>query len=184
MSRQSAARGAGFTLVELLVALALSTCLLAAGWTWMWATRAALTRRLVACEQDTSMAFARRSLRRDVRSAVAVISTAAARSGAHTLVLACTTADGHAGSDVTDYVWDDSRGVLWRRAPGSHVADGVEVFEVRYYDARGAELVPDMRGDLAASAAAAVRRVGVRLVVRAGSVVCEREWQMCLGGGW
>ena len=56
--------------------------------------------------------------------------------------------------------WDPRRGVVWRKAAGSYLAEGVTSFAVRYFARDGGEIVP-VNGVLGLDARRSVRRVTV-----------------------
>jgi prepilin-type N-terminal cleavage/methylation domain-containing protein len=160
----------GFSLVEVLVALAIGAWLLAGAWAWVWAATKASAAAADAVEAHTSLAFARRVLLADVRCAAGL--SPAAPSGATSLALDVPARRQEDG--IVKIVWDASRGILWRLTPGCHLAEAVEEFAVRYVDAGGAPI--PCAGTLDTSQAAAVRGLTIDLRVRVGSAMARGHW--------
>jgi type II secretory pathway component PulJ len=125
----------GVTLTELLVAVSVSTVVLGAAWPWLWA--AASTARGVdgRTQAATAAAFAVRSLATDVELASALSQPPSGRSPAESICLT----HSHPGeaAETVLVVWDPARRVLWRKAPGTYLADHVEAFSVEYFGADG-----------------------------------------------
>lgn len=171
MSRRSQT---GFSLVEILVALAIGAWLLAGAWAWVWAATKASAAASDAVEAHTSLAFARRVLLADLRAAAGL--SPAAPSGTGSLTLAVSRRRQEDG--IVTIVWDSARGVLWRVAPGCHLADSVEAFAVSYTDAAGARIPCD--GTLDAAQAPTVRGLIIDLRVRVGNAVARGHWSVRL----
>ena len=167
------ARCRGFSLVELLVAASLACALLAASWGWVWTTASA-ARRTDACAQaGTAQAFAARMLRADLARCVGLATPDLGVCGPTRLTLAMR--DPISGVDeVVTIAWDPGRGVVWRKAAGSYLAEGVKSFVVRYFARDGGEVVP-VDGVLGLEARSRVRRVAVEWTSAAGHMLVDED---------
>ncbi len=165
--------GRGLTLVELLVAAALASGLLADAWGWVWTTAAAARRTDAGAQTVTAQAFAARMLRADLAACVGLCPPALGVCGPSRLALLCR--DPLTGGDkVTVVAWDPTRGVVWRNASGSYLAERVTAFRVRYFAADGTELSP-VDGVLGREARVAARRVVVTWTTSAGETRVEED---------
>ena len=118
--------GAGFTLVEVLVAAAVTGVVLAASYGWLWSV-AALARRTDDRVQATTLADAAvRGIEGDVHASVGVAPPPAGRDAALSLALV----HHHPGMAPESLliVWDAARRVVWRNASGTYIADHVGSF--------------------------------------------------------
>ena len=81
--------------------------------------------------------------------------------------------------ETVTIVWDASRRVVWRKAPGTYLADRVDAFSVCYFHADGTRLLADdfVAGDWAAS----VARVSVSLRTRDGDGTAAATLDAVLG---
>jgi len=128
------ARGAcGVTLAELLVAVSVSTVVLGAAWPWLWAAGGTARRVDGRTQAATTAAFAARSLVTDVELSTALLQPPAGRSPADCVCLL----HRHPGEapETVLVAWDSARRVLWRKAPGTYLADHVESFSLEYFGA-------------------------------------------------
>ncbi|MFA4964187.1 MAG: prepilin-type N-terminal cleavage/methylation domain-containing protein [Thermoleophilia bacterium] len=131
----------GVTLVELLVALTVATITLAGAWSWLWtaaeASRAAHARGQAA----TVAAAAVRAVGADLQLATALLPPPGGVPAQRSLRLL----HRHRGEadETVQIVWDPARGVLWRNAPGTYLADHVADFRVEYLDALGRALTAE-----------------------------------------
>jgi len=171
-------RAAGLSLVELAVAVALASVVLAAGWSWFWSLHHASHRAAAGAELGTSLAYAQRMLSRDLRAATALGGGADSGCTQSAITLVVPADDGSAVPVL--YSWDRQRAVVWRKAPGSYLADGVTAFSVRYFDAGGEELAPPAADGLPVEAVRAVRRVRFTLQMGVGEVSRGCEWDVAL----
>lgn len=156
---------AGLTLVELLVATCVVTAVLGAAWPWLWNTGQAARAAAARAQAGTSAAFALRCIRDDLGVATRVLVPADGRTPDAALYVR----HEHAGAspETVSVVWDPARKVVWRKAPGTYLADHVETFSVRYFRADGSRL---LSGDFALGDwAASVARVSVTLSTRVGA---------------
>jgi prepilin-type N-terminal cleavage/methylation domain-containing protein len=163
---------AGFSLVEVLIALAIGGWLLGGAWAWLWSATRASAAAADAVEAQTSLAYARRVLLADLRAAEDL--SPVAPSGVTAITLRVSSRRHEDG--IVRIVWDASRGVLWRVAPGCHLADSVEAFAVSYVDASGALI--ECEGDLDTVEAAAVRGVIIDLRIEVGGAVARGRWPL------
>ncbi len=160
---------AGFALVELLVAAAVAGVVLAAAYGWLWDVAALAARQDARAQATTIAAGCARAVAADVRGCVALAAPPAGRSPDRTLALVRHRPDA-APEDVL-IVWDEARGVVWRNASGTYLADHVAAFAPAYILADG-RLVPGAA--MAAGDWAAVRGVRVDLCTAVGSAVVRR----------
>jgi Prokaryotic N-terminal methylation motif len=155
LSRLRAHSGLG--LVELMVALAITATLLAAGWCWLLNVQRCALHGATAAQACTSGAFARRLMACELRRSTG-LSTAGAGCGRHALTFVVPAKE-VSQSGVVSYVWDESRRVLWRKAPGSYLQERVSDFSVELWDQDGRPLDPEADGVFTDSALVAAARV-------------------------
>jgi prepilin-type N-terminal cleavage/methylation domain-containing protein len=177
--RRAGHRRAGFSLVELLVATAIAGVVLAGGWAWCWSASSTCAAGAERLDAGSSLAFAQRLSTTELRQCLALSGSAGAGCSATAISFVAPVASG-VGSELITYVWDPGRHVLWRKAPGSHVAEGVDSFSIVYLDDRD-QVLPLAAG--AQLPAAELRRV--RMVELSATVSCGREtvaasWSVCL----
>lgn len=167
-------RTAGLTLIELLVAMSLTAVVLGAAWPCLWNASAAAGRVDARSQAETAAASALRRLAADLRVSTAVQAPPEGLDTQRALSLRqC--AVGVPREDVL-VVWDEGRRVLWRKASGSYLADGVERFALTYWNANGEATVP-----IDPEQWSAVRRVRVELVVCFGQERAERTMEFLVG---
>lgn len=130
--------GCGVTMMELLVAVSVSTIVLGAAWPWLWVAGGTARRVDGRTQAETAAAFAARSLVADVELATALLRPPGGRSPAECICLL----HRHPGEapETMLVVWDPARRVLWRKASGSYLADHVESFSLEYFGADGRAL--------------------------------------------
>jgi prepilin-type N-terminal cleavage/methylation domain-containing protein len=128
----------GFSLVEVLVATAITAVALAGAWPWLWNAAAASREAGSRAQVTTAEAFALRVIGDDLAQAVSLMLPPAGRSPRTTLVLSHRH-PGEAPETIT-VVWDPVRHVLWRKTSSTYLADQVVLFDVRYFAATGEEL--------------------------------------------
>jgi prepilin-type N-terminal cleavage/methylation domain-containing protein len=176
--RECRSREAGFSLVELLLAMVLSAGLLAGAWGWTWTIARASADGDDAQELRSAAAFAERTLSADVHGMCALVTETAPGCTRSSLVLRVREDD-----DVRDVpvVYDSVRGLLWRLTSSCHLVDGISTCRFAYLDERGAEL--DCANGLSPAQAAQVRRITLHLVLRRGRAVVETTWTAALEGG-
>ena len=155
---------AGLGLVELMVALAITGILLAAGWCWLVDVQGAVLRGAAAADVYTSGAFAHRLMASELRRSTG-LSSAGAGCGRHALTFTVPAKD-MLQQDVVSYVWDESRRVLWRKAPGSYLQESVSDFSVQLWDTEGRPLDPAAGGVFADADLAAAARVRLSVTTR------------------
>ena len=168
----------GFTLVELLVAMALVAIVLSAAYGWVWSVGALATRTADRAQACTIAAVVARTIAEDVRDSVAVTAPAVGRDPD-----ACLTLEhDHVGGAPEDVVtaWDPARSVVWKNASGTYVADHVCDFRVSYVLADG-RIVDG--GTVRTSDWGNVRVVDVAFAVEVGSASVGREVRVCVGSG-
>ena len=154
MSREAAERGvvatqasrarmrsrAGVTLVELLVAACITSVALAGAWGWLWNAGGVANGAAGRAQAATAAAFAVRSVADELGLATALVRPPAGMSPDRAVCVE----HRHDGAAVETVLlaWDPLRRVLWRKAPGSYLADHVERFAVDYFGADGRRLGP------------------------------------------
>ncbi len=149
----------GFSLVELLIAASLTTLLLGAAWAWVWTAAAEARETDARAQGATSHGFAARRLRADLERCVGLGLPEQGVCGPAGVALVCR--DPLTGADeVVTVGWDARRDVLWRKAAGSYLAEGVTACVFRYFARDGGEIVP-VNGVLGLAARLAVARVRV-----------------------
>jgi prepilin-type N-terminal cleavage/methylation domain-containing protein len=176
LGRTSAGRGAGFSLIELLVAAAVAGVVLAAAFGWLWNVAAVAARADDRAQAATIAAACVRGIAFEVRQAVSVAPPPPGRDPARALALLHDHPDS-ASEDVL-VVWDQSRRVVWRNASGTYLADHVTAMRVAYVLADG-RTVPG--AGMGPAEWAAVRGVRVDLAVVVGSAEAERAAVISLG---
>ena len=170
---------AGFSLIELLVAVTLAGVVSCAGWAWCWSTTGACARSRDRLEASSSLAFVRRLTTAELHAAACLVNTPSCSCTAHSLVCAVPASDGRS-LQLVSYAWDEHRGVVWRKASGSHLVEGATRFDVVYADDAcvPAQCGPD--GRLTASGLISVRRVEFALTVAVGGQTVTERWQVGL----
>lgn len=168
----------GFSLLELLVALVLAAGLLGASWTWAWNLCSTCRRSDAIMDARSRIAAARRLLDRDVSTARLAPSVAPGCSS-ECLTLAIT----HVGEqpEIVTYRWDPTRRVLWRKAPGSHVADDAAAFGVTYLGDYGEPVACAADGSLTPADADCVRTLVVTLTVGTARASVAGTWSSSVG---
>jgi len=172
-------RAAGFSLVELLVAVCVTTVVLCGGWSWCWTVTKSCAAGSDRLDAASSLAFVRRLSTNELDGADALVATSSAVCSATAIAFDARSGAGPALELVT-YVYDPDRHVLWRKDPGSHLAEGVDDFSVTYFDAGGHALPLGSGGELAAADLPLVRRVQLTAVVRVSRQTASASWQVCL----
>jgi hypothetical protein len=168
---------AGVTLIELVVTLALSTIVLVAAWSWCWRVCAVQRHERARAEALSTLAFARRTIDREMRGAWGLSTDGVvpcdSASFALTLPVGSTTR-------TIGYAYDRRRGVLWRGAAASYVAEGVTAFAVEYRDGEGRPVLPPAGGVLDARSAGRVVALHVRCSVDCAGVSVTDDWCVAL----
>jgi hypothetical protein len=174
-------RSAGFGLVELLIAAGIAAVVLIAGWGWCWTATRSCARGADKCDARSTVAFVERLTTAELRSAVCLVQAPGVACTQDGIAFAVPSGDGLT-VDIVTYVWDRGRGVLWRKAPGSHLAEGVAAFSITYYAAGDRRLPLQADGTLAPVDARVVRRVAMITEVTCGGASARASWQACLRG--
>jgi type II secretory pathway component PulJ len=128
------------TLVEILVAVSVSTVVLGAAWPWLWAAGGAARRVDGRAQAATAAAFAARSLATDLEMSIALLRPPAGRTPADSLCVLHRHPD--AAAETVLVVWDPVRRVLWRKTSSTYLADHVVSFSLEYFRADGQVLGP------------------------------------------
>lgn len=174
-----ARRRAGFSLIELLVATAVAGVVLASGWAWCWSVSRSCAVGSERLDAASSIAFVRRLSTTELGQCMALVTTSDVRCSATTVAFEVPSGDG-ATTELVTYVWDAGRRVLWRKASGSHLAEGVDDFSIAYFDAQGRRLPIAGGAYLPATDLVLVRRVELTAVIRCAAQTASASWQVCL----
>ena len=170
---------AGYSLVELLVALAVAGVVLTAGWAWCWSISGVSAVACARLDAASSVAFTRRLTSAELSECLGLVpSSPYYGSGATSIAFAVPASDGHV--ELVTYVYDPARRVLWRKSPSAHLAEGVDAFSITYRDAHAHTLACDAGGGLPAVALPLVRRVDLSVTVRCGDQTAFASWQVPL----
>jgi hypothetical protein len=168
---------AGVSLVELLVATVIATVTLCSAWAWLWNAGDAGSATVDRTRAATAAAFAARCISDDLEASFALKDPPPAYGPGRALELTHLHPDSVPESVLI--VWDPTRHVLWRKAPGTYLADRVTRFVVKYYDEGGRVLSP---ADLESPAwPSRVARVAVEVVVAVGSESVQAVGDVTLG---
>ncbi len=167
----------GFSLIELLVATAITAVILTGGWAWCWSLSGWCATSNERLDAASSLAFVRRLTSAELGECRALLADQTVRCSANGIAFAVPSDD---GPEAVSYCYDAARRVLWRKASSSHLAEGVEGFSITYFDARGRALAPPTGGALPDSDLPLVRRVALRVLVRCASQTRQATWQVCL----
>jgi len=170
---------AGLSLIEVLIAATLTCLVLAASFGWLSSVVSASDHAADHVEVSSSLAFARRLTTSELRQASALVAVPTAPCGRHTISFALPSVANDGTYDLITYTWDAGRNILWRKASGSYVAQGVTHFEVHYFSSDGRELAP-LVDVLPLSAYASVRAVSFVCTVRYGQSVQSAVWRVVL----
>jgi len=167
---------AGFSLVELLVASVIAGIVLSASLGWVWSVAALARADDDRAQAATLAAAASRAVIADVHAAVGVRQPPAGRDPSLSLNLV----HDHpaTAAEAVLIVWDPARGVLWRNASGTYLADHVSHFAVCYV-LDGARRVDGV--SMGGSDWAAVRVVQVQVTTVVGSATESRSLEIALG---
>jgi prepilin-type N-terminal cleavage/methylation domain-containing protein len=163
-------RQAGFSLMELLVGAAIAGTVLAAAFGWLWNVGALAARADDRIQVATIAATCSRAVALEVRAAVDVVPPPVGRDPARSFALV----HDHPGAAQEDVlvVWDPARGVVWRNASGTYLADHVTQFSIAYGLLDGREVDGE---DMGSSDWAIVRCLRVGLETSVGAAVVERS---------
>jgi prepilin-type N-terminal cleavage/methylation domain-containing protein len=176
--RRARRRGAGFSLIELLVATSVAAVVLTGGWAWCWTVSRSCAAGSERLDAGSSIAFARRLSTSELDQCAGLVTTPDARCSATSIAFIVPSGDG--ATELVTYVWDAGRRVLWRKASGSHLAEGVDDFSITYFDDQGRTLPIAPGAEPPMADLALVRRVELRLVVRCAAQTASASWQVCL----
>jgi len=171
-------RVAGFSLVELLVAVAVAGVVLAAGWAWCWSMSGSSAAACARLDAASSVAFTRRLTTAELGECLGLVAASSGRCSATSIAFVVPASDGD--TELVTYVFDPARRVLWRKSPSAHLAEGVDAFAVVYRDADSQVLPCDASGGLPAAALPLVRRVDLTVTVRCGVQTALASWQVPL----
>lgn len=165
-----------FTLVELLVGAAVAATLLSAAFGWLWNVAALAERTDDRAQAATLVAAASRVVAADVHACLRVGQPPSGRDPSRSLALV----HDHAGlaAEVVLIVWDPGRGVVWRNASGTYLADHITRFSVAYVTGGGSLI---QGAGMSSSDWAAVRSVRVDLAATVGSATVRRCIEASVG---
>jgi Tfp pilus assembly protein PilW len=170
---------AGLTLIELLVAICLASMILMGAWPWCWTMVRECHEKTQREQVASSLAFAGRLFTSEVRRASGLGDEEGRGCGASSLALKV--ADVATGrTELVAYRYDPARAVLWRKAPGSYVAEGLSSCRLSYSRADGSEVLLSPDGTVAAGDLDSVRAITLDVAVELDNEVCERSWTVAL----
>ncbi len=169
-------RTRGFTLIELLIGASIAAVILSAAYAWLWNIGAFADGADEGAQAATLAAAVTRAVAADIYAGVGVVEPPSGRDPSRSLALLH---DHVAGApEAVLIVWDPARGVVWRNASGTYLADHVVRFDVAYALADGS-LVDG--GDMTSSRWSAVRAVHVALEATVGSATARRSLETSVG---
>ena len=151
---------------------------LSAAYSWLWNVAALASRTDDKAQVATVAGAVARAAAGEVRAAVGVVEPPAGRDPSRSLALSHDHVD-KAPEDVL-VVWDPARGVVWRNASGTYLADHVTRFDVSYGLADGRRVAGE---DMSAPDWAEVRLVRIELTVTFGTAVAARALEGVVGPG-
>ncbi len=160
------------------MATVIAGLVLSAAYSWLWNVAALAARTDDKAQAATVAGAVARAVAGDVRAAVGVVEPPAGRDPSRSLALSHDHVD-KAHEDVL-IVWDPARGVVWRNASGTYLADHVTRFDVSYGLADGRRVAG---GDMSAPDWAEVRLARVELTVTFGTAVAARALERVGGAG-
>jgi prepilin-type N-terminal cleavage/methylation domain-containing protein len=168
--------GAGFTLIEVLVAAAVTSVVLAASYGWLWSVAALAWRTDDRVQATTLVDAAARGVGGDVHASIAVTPPPAGRDAAYSLALV----HYHPGmaSESLLVVWDATRRVVWRNASGTYIADHISSFRVGYR-LRDGRVIPG--SDMTIEDWTLVMAVRVEMAATVGAAVKSRRFETPVG---
>ena len=171
----------GFSLIELLVATAITAVILTGGWAWCWSLSGWCATSNERLDAASSLAFVRRLTSAELGECLGLVATSSCRCSTTSIAFAVPASDG-AGTELVTYVYDAGRRVLWRKSASAHLAEGVDGFSITCRDAQGRALACDASGGLPVTALPLVRRVDLGVTVRCGAETATASWQVPLRG--
>jgi hypothetical protein len=163
----------------MLVATAIAGVVLAGGWAWCWSVSSSCAVGAERIDAASSLAFARRLSANELRGSEGLVATSGAGCTTTAISFIVPAASGTAPELIT-YVWDAARRVVWRKAPGSHVAEGVDSFSISYFDDQVRLVLPASGGALSTSELSRVRLVELSAVISCGRQTASASWWVCL----
>ena len=172
-----AGRSAGFTLVELVLVIALAAWLSAGAWAWAWTVVKAGARVVDGGDAETALAYARRTILADVRAAEGLAADGVCDESAVRLQVP----PEHRPDGLVTIACNADRRVVWRVAPACHVTSGVESFQILYLDPQGAVVAPATAG-ATSSWRERVAGLSVELRVRVHGRTVGGRWSAWFAG--
>jgi len=169
---------AGFSLVELLVAVAIAGVVLTAGWAWCWSVSGSSAAACARLDAASAVAFTQRLTTAELEECLGLVAASSCRCSATSIAFVVPASDGD--TELVTYVFDPGRRALWRKSPSAHLVEGADTFAVVYRDADSRILTCDASGGLPAAALPLVRRVDLTITVRCGAQTAFASWQVPL----
>jgi hypothetical protein len=156
--------------VELLLGAAIAAVVLSAAYGWLWNLASMAGRTDDRAQAATLIAAASRAIAADFHTCLGVEEPPSGRDASRAIALVHDRVD--SAAETVLIVWDPGRGVLWRNASGTYLADHVTHFSVAYVLTDGS---PVPGAVMSSSDWAAVRSVRVDLAVTVGSAMVRRS---------
>jgi prepilin-type N-terminal cleavage/methylation domain-containing protein len=169
-------RARGFTLIELLIGASMAAVILGSAYAWLWNIGAFAEGADDRAQAATLAAAVTRAVAADINAGVGVVEPPSGRDPSRSLALLHRHVAG--APEAVLIVWDPARGVVWRNASGTYLADHVVRFDVVYALADGS-LVDG--GDMTSSCWSAIRAVHVALEATVGSATARRFLEISIG---
>ena len=169
-------RARGFTLIELLIGASIAAVILSAAYAWLWNIGSLADGADDRAQAATLAAALSRTVAADIHASVGVVEPPSGRDASRSLALL----HDHLASvpEAVLIVWDPARGVVWRNASGTYLADHIVGFVVAYVLVDGS-LVDG--GDMTSSRWSAVQAVHVVLEATVGSATARRSLETSVG---
>jgi hypothetical protein len=136
--RRGLSSSTGVTLVELLIAACVTWVALCGAWAWLWSAGDTAGAAADRAQAATAAAYAVRCVSNELDLATSLNLPPAGVSPDRALSLEHR--HGGAAQETVLIAWDPARRVLWRKAPGTYLADHVELFSVDYFHSDGGRL--------------------------------------------
>ena len=163
-------------MLEVLAAAAVAGLVLSAAYGWLWNVGAVAARTDDRAQAATIASAVSRTIAADVHDAAGADAPPPGRDPSRSLALVHDHVD--VAREAVLVVWDPGRGVVWRNASGTYLADHVTRFGVAYGLADGRRLAG---AEMSARDWPSVRVVHIELTITVGSAVATRAVETAVG---